>query len=294
MGPLSVRTVKRGARRTRDGADPPIETGGRPVTIPAMTASAWDRAASLPVPAGSSARPEVAALRDELPSVEALFDFMRDAELRFSTLRMRIEERTTTARGAEVVVSELTLQYPGQAKVLTSVPASGTAGHYEVWVSDGKTVRTFAASRRVGTKRPVRARVRGLDNDDLPGHAKVYEPRTQLQMETISDLFIHPAGYCQNVLATGACEVTGTTEVAGREAIVLECAHPRTVERIGDRPDFVIRVAVDRRDGVILRLEESIGERVTRDAVTTSYLPNATLPPGALDFDFPSDTTYIY
>ena len=259
-----------------------------------MTASAWDRAAALPVPAGSSPRPEVAALRDELPSVEALFDFMRDAELRFTTLRMRIEERTTTARGPEVVVSEVTLAHPGRVKVLTSIPANGTAGNYEVWASDGETVRTFAAARRGGTKRPVRARIRGLHNDDLPGSAKVYEPRTQLQMETIADLFIHPAGYCQNVLATGACEVTGTTEVAGREAIVLECLHPRTIERIGDRPDFVIRVAVDRRDGVILRLEESIGERVTRDAVTTSYLPNATLPPGALDFDFPSDTTYIY
>jgi hypothetical protein len=146
----------------------------------------------------------------------------------------------------------------------------------------------------VGTKRPVRARIRGLDNDDLPGRAKVYEPLTQLPTDTLPELFIHPAGYCQNVLATGVCEITGTTEVAGREAIVLECAHPRTIERLGDRPDFVIRVAVDRRDGVILRLEESIGETVTRDAVATSYLPNTTLVPGALDFTFPSDTTFIY
>ena len=259
-----------------------------------MTASAWDRAAALPVPAGTTARPEIAALVGDLPTVEALFDFMRDAELRFATLRMRIEERTTTARGPEVVVSELTLSHPGQAKVLTSVPANGTTGHYEVWVSDGETVRTFAASRRVGTKRPARQRIRGLDNDDLPGRAKVYEPKTQLPMETLPDLFLHPAGYCQNVLATGACEITGTTEVAGREAIVLECAHPRTIERIGDRPDFVIRVAVDRRDGVILRLEESIGETVTRDAVATFYQPNTTLGPGALDFAFPSDTKFIY
>ena len=259
-----------------------------------MTASAWDRAAALPVPAGTTARPEIAALAGDLPTVEALFDFMRDAELRFATLRMKIEERTTTARGAEVVLSEVTLEHPGKAKVLTSVPANGMTGHYEVWVSDGETIRTFAASRRVGTKRPVRKRIRGLDNDDLPGRAKVYEPKTQLPTDTLAELFIHPAGYCQNVLATGACEVTGTTEVAGREAIVLECAHPRTIERIGDRPDFVIRVAVDRRDGVILRLEESIGETVTRDAVATFYQPNTTLAPGALDFAFPSDTKFIY
>ncbi|HEY4754323.1 MAG TPA: hypothetical protein VIH37_13630, partial [Candidatus Limnocylindrales bacterium] len=68
-----------------------------------MSASAWDRAAALPVPVGTSARPEVAALRDELPSVDALFTFMRDAELRFTTLRMRIEERTTTARGEDLI-----------------------------------------------------------------------------------------------------------------------------------------------------------------------------------------------
>jgi hypothetical protein len=259
-----------------------------------MSATAWDRAAALTVPVGASARPEISALRDELPSVEALFTFMRDAELRFSTLRMRIESRTTTARGDEVVLLEVTLRHPGQARVLTSVPAMGTAGNYEVWATDGETVRTFAASRRVGTRRPVRQRVGGLDQDDLPGRTKVYRPVTQLPTETLPELFIHPAGYCQNVLGTGDCEITGTTEVAGREAFVLECAHPRTIERIGDRPDFVIRVAVDRRDGVILRLEESVGDTVTRDAAVTSYEPDTLLGPDALSFTFPSDTTFIY
>ncbi len=254
----------------------------------------WDQAGSLPVPAGTPSRPELVSLRGELPSVAALFTFMRDAERRFTTLRMRIEERTTTARGDEVILHEVTLRHPGQARVLTSTPASGTAGNHEVWISDGETVRTFVASRRVGTQRPVRRRVRGLNQDELPGFTKVYEPVTRLPTETLPELFIHPAGYCQNVLATGACEVTGTTGVAGREAIVVECAHPRTIERIGDRPDFLIRIAVDRRDGVILRLEESIGEAVTRDAVVTAYQPDAPLPPDALSFTFPSDTTFIY
>lgn len=255
---------------------------------------AWDRAAALPVPAGSTPRPELAAIRGELPTVDELFTFMRDAELRFTTLRMRIEERTTTARGDEVVVNEVTLRHPGDAKVLTSTPANGTSGNYEVWLSDGETVRTFAASRRVGTKRPVRRPVRGLDSDGLPGRSRVYQPRTALPRETLPDLFIHPAGYCQNVLATGDCEVTGTMQVAGRECIVIECAHPRTIERVADRPDFLIRVAVDRRDGVILRLEESIGGIVTRDAETTLYVPDASLPPAAFDFTFPSDTVFVY
>jgi outer membrane lipoprotein-sorting protein len=259
-----------------------------------MSASAWDRAAALPVPAGSSPRPEVAALGGELPTVEALFTFMRDAELRFTTLRMRIEEKAITARGEELLVSDLTLQRPGQAKVLTSVPANGTANNYEVWLSDGETVRTFAAAHRLGTRRPVRRRVRGLDSDGLPGRSRVYEPVTPLPIGSLPDLFLHPAGYCQNVLATGACEITGTMDVAGREAIVLECAHPRTIECVGDRPDFLIRIAVDRRDGVILRLEESIGGTVSRDATVTSYAPNAVLPPGAFDFSFPSDTVFMY
>ena len=101
----------------------------------------------------------------------------------------------------------------------------------------------------------------------------MYTPVTALQMETLPDLFIHPAGYCQNVLATGSCRIVGTTTVAGREAIVLECDHPRAIEVAADRPDFAIRVAVDRADGVILRLEESIGGSVTRDAVDDELPP---------------------
>lgn len=255
---------------------------------------AWDRAASLPVPAGERPRPEVAAVRDELPSVETLFTFMRDAELRFETLRMRIEEHAWTARGEELTTIEVTLRHPGHAKVLTSVPALGTAANYDVWVSDGETVQAYTATRKLGTRRPVRARVRGLEDPDIPGSSKVYLPVTALQADTLPELFVHPAGFCQNVLATGECRIAGTTLVAGREAIVVECDHPRTIERVADRPDFRIRIAVDRADGVILRLEESMGDQVTRDAVVTAFAPDATLPPGAFAFTFPSDTTFIY
>ena len=253
----------------------------------------WDRAGSLPVPAAGPVRPEVAALRDELPSVADLFTFMRDAELRFGTLRMRIEERAWTARGEELGVIEVALEHPGKARVTTSFPAQGI-GAYELWLSDGTTVRGYASGRKVGTKRPARPVVRGTDGKDLPGASRVYFPVTPLQMESLPELFIHPAGYCQNVLATGSCRVTGTTTVAGREAVVLECDHPRTVEVVADRPDFSVRIAVDRLDGTILRLEESIGGRVTRDAAVTSYQPNATLLPDTFEFTFPSDTTFIY
>jgi hypothetical protein len=257
----------------------------------------WDRAAALPVLAGDRPVPEVAALRGDLPSVEALFTFMRDAELRFATLRMRVEERTWTARGEELTVIEVAVRHPGEAKVLSSVPGRGTASNYEVWLSDGRTVQTYVAGRKVGTRRPTRPVVKGVGADpgsNLPGTSRVYSPVTSLQAETLPDLFIHPAGFCQNVLSTGTCRITGTLDIAGREAIVLECDHPRTVERAADRPDYRVVIAVDRLDGVILRLEESMGDTVTRDAVVTSYEPDAVLPPSAFAFTFPADTTFIY
>lgn len=260
-----------------------------------MSSRAWDRAGVLPVPGPERAPIEIAALEPGLPSADELFTFMRDAEHRFDTLRMRIEERTRTTRGERVQVIEVTLRHPGQAKVLTTTPAAGLNAAYEIWVSDGDTVRTYAAERKLGTQRPARPLVRGVaDARDLPGISRVYVPLTPLPTETLPELFIHPAGYCQNVLATGRCRVTGVTEMLGREAIVLDCAHPRAVEVVADRPDFHVRLTVDRGDGVILRLEESIGGVVTRDARVTVYEPDATLPPTAFDFTFPSDTTFLY
>jgi hypothetical protein len=113
-------------------------------------------------------------------------------------------------------------------------------------------------------------------------------------METLPETFIHPAGYCQNVLSTGACAIVGLDDVGGREAIVVECDHPRTIEMTADRPDFRIRLAVDRADGVILRLEESIGGRVTRDARVVEYAPDSPLSPIAFDFTFPTGTTMLF
>ncbi len=254
---------------------------------------AWDRAGSLPIPASGQGAVELVRLPNELPAVAELFTFMRDAEHRFETLRMRIEERSLTARGEELNVVEVFLEHPGRAKVLTSWPDQGI-GSYEMWQTDGETINAYSSARKTGTRRPVRPGVRGTDGPDLPGSSRVYGPLTPLQMESLPQLFIHPAGYCQNVLGTGSCRVTGMTTVAGREAVVLECDHPRTVEVVADRPDFAVRIAIDRLDGVILRLEESLAGQVTRDAVVTSYQPNATLAPSAFDFTFPADTTFIY
>ena len=86
----------------------------------------------------------------------------------------------------------------------------------------------------------------------------------------------------------------GTDRVAGREAIVIECDHPRAVERYVDRPDYHVQVFVDRVDGVLLRLVESVGGEVTRDAEVIHFDPDAALPPTTFDFEFPEGTTLLY
>ena len=56
----------------------------------------------MPVRADGRRLPEVVSLGAVLPTVAELFDFMRDAELRFGTLRLRVEERARTARGEDL------------------------------------------------------------------------------------------------------------------------------------------------------------------------------------------------
>lgn len=255
----------------------------------------WDRAAATTLARPDGRRlPEVVALRAALPSVIELFDFMRDAELRFATLRLRIEERVQTARGAGVTTVDAVLRHPGDARVTTTRQDTSARADYELWVSDGEIVRTYASVHRLGTQRPVRDRPRGLDDPDFPGPSKVYEPLTPLPMETLPDTFVHPAGFCQNVLSTGSCTVTGSDIVAGREAVLLECAHPRTTRLAGDRPDYRVSLAVDRETGVIVRLVESIGGEVTRHAEVLELAPDAPLTASAFDFAFPTGTTMLY
>jgi hypothetical protein len=259
-----------------------------------MSTRLWDRASRLPAPVDGRRRAEVAVLPAGLPDVEHLFTYMRDAELRFETLRIRIEDTTATSVGETLTVIETTLRHPGHARVTTTEPAKGLTGSYEIWISDGDSVRTYSAQHRLGTERPVRRSVVGLEDPDLPGMSTVYRPVTPLPMETLPDTFVHPGGFSQNVLATGRCWISGTADVAGREAIVLECDHPRTIELAGDRRDHRLQVSVDRETGVIVRLREAIGEAVTRDAIVTFLAPDAPLQPGVFDFEFPTETTIIY
>ena len=219
---------------------------------------------------------------------------MRDAELRFTTLRLRIEERAHTTRGEETTTMEVALRHPGQAKVTTTRAGHAGKADYAIWISDGDLVRTYSAAHTLGSQRPIRSGPRGLHDQDFPGASRVYEPLTALQAETLPDTFIHPAGFCQNVLATGRCTVIGAEVVGDREAVVLQCDHPRTTEVVGDRPDFQISIAADRETGVILRLVESMGGVVTRHAEVVDIAPDAPLAPSTFQFAFPTGTTMLY
>ena len=254
----------------------------------------WDGASRSPVATAGYRRAEVAALSSDLPSLAQLFTFARDAELRFDTLRLQIEERTFGTRGEQRTLIDVMLRHPGEARVTTSDPNRGTKGNYKVWLADGETVRTYSGISRVGTHRPVRRAIRGLESRDLPGSSTVYVPITDLPMETLPETFVHPAGFCQNVLGSGEARIVGTAQQNGREVLVVECDHPRTVEVSADRPDHSLQVWFDRETGVISRLVETIAGQVTRDAIATVLEPDAALPPNAFMFTFPSDARMLY
>ena len=210
--------------------------------------------------------PNVVAPPVDAPSMAELFAFMADAELRFETLRMRIVDRTWTARGEELEISEVWLRHPSEAKVLTRTGSDAPRAPSSVWLSDGETIRTYETERDLLRVRPVRDRPEGLSRDDLPGFSRVREPRTVLPMETLADTFVHPRGFCRNVLATGGLQLLGTTDRNGRESWLVRCAQPRRSEVLGDRPDRVLEVGVDRLSGLIVLLVERFGETVTRHA----------------------------
>ena len=90
---------------------------------------------------GRRPRPEIVALpADELPSVAELFTFMRDAERRFETLKLRIEERTYGGRGEQLVTMDVALRHPGHARVVTTEPgtkAADPSGPLAKWTAAG-------------------------------------------------------------------------------------------------------------------------------------------------------------
>ncbi len=264
--------------------------------MPAMasTPAPWDRASLAPVAPDGRRVPEIVQLGPDLPDLATLFAFARDAELRFATLRLRLEERAWIAGGETLRVHEVLLRHPGAVRVTVLRPDRPATTNHDIWLSDGETIRTYGGWHRLATDRPVRRPPVGIAARDLPGASRPYAPLTALPANSLPDTFIHPGGYCQNVLATGATAVIGTGTAAGREAIFVTCDHPRTIEMAGDRPDHRLEVAFDRETGLLSLLVESFGGTVTRRVEATELAPDAAIPDSAFSVAIPGDAFSIY
>jgi hypothetical protein len=223
----------------------------------------------VPAPATPSSPSLIVAPAPDAPALSDLFTFMRDAELRFESLRLRLVDRTVTAAGETVESHEVWLRHPGRAKVITRFDETAARAASLVWVCDGQVVRTYDSRSGTASERPVRPRPEGITDPELPAFARVYVPRTMLPMESLPETFIHPHGFCRNVLATADLALLGTTRLRGREAYVLRALHPRRTEVLTDRPDRWLELAVDRLTGLILLLVEHVAEQVTRHGEVT-------------------------
>jgi hypothetical protein len=234
------------------------------------------------------------AMADDTPDIEQLFGFAREAELRVQTLRMTIEERVVTARGAETITHEIQLKHPGRARVATKRSSEPLSRGYDIWVSDGETATRYEASNKTASVRALRPRVVGSDAPDLPPFARQYVPLTRLPAGSLAETFIHPHGLFRNVLVTGPLAVVGVQPVADREAIVVRAQHPRSAKVLVDRPDRSIDVGIGRDSGFVLLLTERIGEQVTRHAEVTRLELDPTIFDAAFEIKLPADVRKLY
>jgi hypothetical protein len=222
--------------------------------------------------AQTPARPDGASTPTSLADVAPLFGFMRDAERRFDTLRMTILDRQAEARGVTVTRSDVWGRHPGSSRVEVGDPDGQTRAGRHAWVINGDTVTHLDADANVVRSRPHLPIPHGADSDgDLPSFGRVYRPMTPLPAGTLADTFVHPHGFCRNVLATGRLSLAGiATGAAGREMTLVRCDHPRSAKVLVDRPDRWLLVGVDRATGLVLLLEEHVGDEMTRRAEVTS------------------------
>ena len=249
------------------------------------------------IPAGPAPITPTAArvvLADDAPSVEELFLFAREAELRVQSLRMTIEERVVTAKGAAMVVHEIQLKHPGRARVATKHSSEPMSRDYDIWISDGETITFYEASNKIASTRRHRARVVGSDDPTLPAFARQYEPLTALPPGSLADAFIHPHGLFRNVLVTGPLAIVGVQPVADREAIVVRSQHPRAAKVLVDRPDRSIEVGIGRDSGFVLLLTERIGDTITRHAEVTSLELDPTIFDAAFELKLSADVRKVY
>ena len=248
------------------------------------------------IPVGQVPAPVAArvALADDAPSLEELFLFAREAELRVQSLRIHIEERAVTARGEDVITYEIQLRHPGLVRMTTLRDGAALSGDYDIWISDGETVRSYEAANRVASERPISRHVAGVTDPGLPRFAQQREPLTALPPGSLADTFIHPHGLFRNVLVTGPLAIIGTQEVAGHTCFVVRTEHPRTAKVLVDRPDRSIEIGIGRDSGFILFLTERIGEATTRHAEVTRLDLDPVIFDTAFELHLPPEARVLY
>lgn len=250
----------------------------------------------IPIDERAATRPaSVVALERDAPAASELFAFMAEAERRFETLRMRIVDRTQTARGERIENVDVAMQHPGRARIVRRRGTEELSRDYDLWVTDGEVVTAYDALADTASVRRVTAPVVGATDPSLPSFARVSPPITRLPADTLAEAFIHPRGFCRNVLSTGPLSFLDTRTLAGdREALILRVDHPRTSHLLTDRPDRSLEIGVDRMTGLILLLEERIGPRVTRRADVSHLELDPVLPEDTFRVHLSADVRMLY
>lgn len=267
----------------------PTPTPRPPPAVASVAMSDIVPVPDLPLPA-----PTVVALGAEAPSLEELFLFAREAELRVRSLSMSIDEHIWNARGEQVERHDIHLQHPGRARVATHRSDEAISDDYDIWIADGGRVRTYSARDKRASDRAQRPRVVASAGSDMPAWARTRTPLTALPAGSTADAFIHPHGLFRNVLVTGPLAILGTMDVAGREAIMVRSEHPRSTKILTDRPDRHVDVGIDRARGFLLHLSEHIGEQTTRLAEVTSLEVDPDIPDSAFRLHLAADVRDIY
>ena len=248
----------------------------------------------VPDPAVAYLAPSMVALPSDAPTLAQLFAFMAEAELRVQSLRMRIRDIAITSRGEETTWIDVALRHPGHARVLRRHSENPMDRAYNVWISDGLSVRTFDAESKRASNRPLRWGVVGAERSDLPVFARLARPQTQLPAESLADTFVHPHGYARNVLSTGNLTLVASTTIAGHEAFLVRSDHPRSTLVLTDRPDHWIEVAVDAATGFLLLLVEHIGDHVSRQAEVTQLELDPPIGDDVFQLHLSADTRMLY
>ena len=183
----------------------------------AMSTSPWARA-STPLSVTSASgrrRPELVSLPEGTPEPRRPVHVRprRRAPLRDPPDADRGSRRRRT-HGDRLLVIEATIRHPGAARVVTTDPSLGIAANYDLWISDGETVRTWSAQHRKGTERPVRRAGRRPRRSRLPGQLDRL-PAAHHAAGRIAARCVHPSGRAsaRTSWRTGRAWVSGTVDV---------------------------------------------------------------------------------